>query len=454
MYRSPPVISEHSVTFVVLHAYPDPAVGAKRVSELANYLANRGWRVSVICSEGPFPTAGGTLKTSILRSGIPIPRTIYSYCRPLVPTALRRSESDVAGQSRAAGPTPADSTVRRRGLIDTLRHAFLDVTLLVDRYKLWSCKAFLRAWISSRTRQSDVLVCSGPPWSTVVAGVLAARLRRIPLLLDFRDPWWDDQFPSSAFSTRIIRRLERWCVHQSSAITCTSNGIADALKARYPSLSVPIEVVRNGFDRDDELHDDPPTTELRILFAGTIYLNRSPMPLLEGVRLLIQESGVSSDQVHVTLVGACEEWNGISLAKWARGNGLERNVSVRPSVSQSEVRQLTAQSNVLANFCQGQKKMIPAKLFEQIAARRRILLFAEPDSEAAACSSHLSLVTRLDDDAVAVRDALIRIHREVTQQDACGRDSDAEIHKYSRAHSNQNMERILSNIASRQPTSG
>jgi two-component system nitrogen regulation sensor histidine kinase GlnL len=35
----------------------------------------------------------------------------------------------------------------------------------------------------------EAIVASGPPWQALVVGALVARLERLPLLLDFRDPW-------------------------------------------------------------------------------------------------------------------------------------------------------------------------------------------------------------------------------------------------------------------------
>jgi hypothetical protein len=88
-------------------------------------------------------------------------------------------------------------------------------------------------------------------------------------------------------------------------------------------------------------------------------------------------------------------------------------VKFLPPVGSADVRRLTEASNVLVNFSQGQPSQVPAKLFEQIAARRPLLLFAEPYSESAATVAGIASVIRVNDDSTEVLRVLEQLYRSL-----------------------------------------
>ena len=429
---------------MTLYAYPDPEVGAKRVSELANCMADQEWVVTMICREGPFNLEGGRLKPAVVRVGIPVPRTIYSYLKPLVPAALRRSDGALSTAIADAGGQLPDEP--QRGLIHALRGMYLDVTMAIDEFKLWSLRALRRTLKETRGSRPDILFCSGPVWSPVVVAIAAGCIRGIPVVVDFRDPWYRDDMSFGRISAAVNRYFERWCVTRSAMISCTSESICEILRQRYPQVASKVLCIRNGYDRGDDVHSPAPVGDLRILFAGSIYHARSPMPLLEGLRLLAEDREIDASRVHLTMVGDCRQWRGIDLREWVSHYGLSERVTIRPAVSRDEVRQLTVASNVLANFSQGQKAMIPAKLFEQIAARRTVLLFAEGDSEAARCVEQVADIIRLDDDPAKVRDALRDLYRRYVLGHGHPADSFADISEFSRSRSNDTFLALISQI--------
>lgn len=434
----------HTITFVTLYAYPDPEVGAKRVSELANHMAEQEWVVTMICREGPFNLEGGRLKPAIVRIGIPVPRTIYSYLKPLVPAALRGSKGGPSTAIADAGGQLPDEP--QRGLIHALRGSYLDITMAIDEFKLWSVRALRRALKETRRNRPDILFCSGPVWSPVVAVIAAGCIRRIPVVLDFRDPWYRDDMSFGRIAATLSRHFERWCVMRSAMISCTSESICETLRQRYPQVAARVLCIRNGFDPGDDVHSPAPVGELQILFAGSIYHARNPMPLLEGLRLLTEDRTIDASRVHLTMVGDCRQWRGIDLSKWVSHYGLGETVTIGPAVSKDEVRQLTVASNVLANFSQGQKAMIPAKLFEQIAARRTVLLFAECDSESARCVEQVPDIIRLDEDPVKVRDTLRDLYDRYVRGQGHLAGGLVDVSAFSRSRSNDTFLSSISRI--------
>ena len=323
----------------------------------------------------------------------------------------------------------------------------------VDNQKLWSWRAYRQLLTMSRTWRPDVILTSAPPWSPSIACVVLAARSNASFVFDLRDPWLGRggirEDLDSGVRDWIDTRIERWVIGRAQLVSCSSARLATKLRQRYPEHAPRIAVIRNGFSDEDRVA--PPTgTGLRLLYAGTIYFNRNPMPLLEGLRLLVSRAGVDRKSVNLTMVGECSSWRGVDLGHWTEANGLGDCLRFLPPVRPDEVRRLTAESNVLVNFAQGQPDQVPAKLFEQIAANRSVLLFTEQDSESALCVADLDYVKRLDDDPAAVADELERLYHRAESGALPGDAVSTLTERYSRDSSNGAfLERMMDLVGTR-----
>ena len=439
------VTASRSVLIVSFHAYPDPAVGAKRISELANFLSGSGWHVIVAASAGPFQIEGGSLAPQVERVSIRIPRTVYSYVKRLIPDALRGSDTGLRRQTSAdSASRPGMSSASR---LQHLRETFHAVTNAVDTKKLWSIRLLGCLIRLTRRTRPDVVLVSGPYWSPVLAAAFAAKVRQVPIVVDFRDPWiypssGPDQISAGALNT-LNAALERWCLRAADAITCTSHSIATTITERVPEALGRIHCIRNGFDQASVISTPAPTGVLRLLFAGTIYFNRNPLPLLEGLASLIKVPGVEKSKIELLMVGECTHWKGLDLKAWCRDHGLGDLVRFVPPVSAATIVDLTGRSNVLVNFAQGQPLQVPGKVFEQIASLRTVLLFSEDSSETSRCVADLPNFIRLDDRPEQVGAALRALYCRFVTEQAAPVSTTLSIAPFSRDHSNSLFEEVL-----------
>jgi glycosyltransferase involved in cell wall biosynthesis len=282
----------------------------------------------------------------------------------------------------------------------------------VDGFKLWSTLAVVHGL--RLQPQPDMILASGPPWSPVFAASLVARIRRVPLVADFRDPWVWEFRRHGDLQSRIqywtTRHLERLVLRWASAVTVTTGRFQQALLGRRPTAAGKTFLLRNGFDPEMLIAKPGPRGRLALLYAGTIYMNRNPIPLFDGLAALLSEPGVDRAKVSLKLVGNCSRWQEHSVADLARDRGLSDIVEVRGPVSGAEVRELTLRANVIVNFAQGQPEQVPAKLYEQIASHRHGLLFAEPDSESAMLIEDCPRIRRVDDDDAQILGELRRLY--------------------------------------------
>lgn len=454
---SPPLRSNTNVqksnrpTAVLLsaHAYPAPAIGGRRVSELANHLAACGWEVHVIAKAGPFPASGGELSSAVRRHNVPFPMPLGSLI--VEPFRRLRGRKNDAVSSAPLKPAVA-SGKQSPSFLARLRFHYFRYTVAVDNHKRWSLRATRTLAKLILSRRLPVVFASGPPFSPLAAACVAARALRTPIVIDMRDPWLDlsrlsshPQYPG--FRRRVDQFLERACVRGAARIVTTSSRLTAQLRDRYPRFSDKIVTVRNGYE-DDKLM--PPVSRcgrLIMLYAGSIYLNRNPLPFLAALARLIDSRAIDPARVAVTLVGHCRRWNSIDIGERVAAHGLSNVVTILDPVPASDVTKLTSQANVLLNFAQDQKDAVPAKLFEQIASRRQILLFTEPDSESAFVAREVKQVVRVDStDPTSIETAILRLYRQWaddSRPDESFAESELDIEHLSRKRTNERLEELL-----------
>lgn len=372
------------ILIVSFHFYPDAAVGARRMSELARYLCQAGYEVVVIAARPDYEDA---VVDPALALDLPGLRRIEVRQLPkLLPALLAwiKRLRGVGPDSSTSGHQGPGELPTRETLLQQLKRLFHSLEQLVDEHKLWAAAAGMRAALLAVRQPFDVVISSGPPMSAHLAVLLARPLLRSRWIMDLRDPWCDQNHGRpdlhSSVSRRLNRCLERRTLKSADAVTVTTPGYAELLRGRYPGCD--IRLVLNGFDQELE-RSLPPQGRLELIYAGSLYYNRDPLPLLNAISRFLAQPGVDRGRFRFRMFGPVVTWRGIDLNRWLAERGLQDCVSAHLQLPLAEIQRLMRESNVLVSFAQGQPLQIPAKMFECLAACRDLLLIAEPDSDSA-----------------------------------------------------------------------
>jgi glycosyltransferase involved in cell wall biosynthesis len=436
------------ILIVSYHFYPDSEVGAKRVSELARYLCEQGMEVVVLAARSQRYIRSDpalTLKLPNLRLvTVPVPPKIL----PGLLKALKRLRPNGPNEKPRAPAAPADSGTRlRESWLARLRRYYFSLEWLVDDKKSWASLAVLRLWALALGKPFDAVISSGPPMTAHIATWLGRPLLRCPWVMDMRDPWFYDtnwrQEVQSGLSRHLNAALERRCASSADLIVTTTPGLAKILRERYPARREAVQVVFNGFNERLPLAP-PPAGVLRLLYAGTLYYNRDPFPLLRAVAALARQPGVDRSKISFELVGNCASWGGVDIERWVQEQGVADCVKVRPPVPAREVPALMEQANVLVNFAQGQPNQIPAKMFDYISAGRDMLLIAETYSDSARLAMEAGCARVLEpEDESGLTAALTQLYQDyVVAQQAPTLDP-ARVQTFSRQSQNERFLELI-----------
>jgi len=230
--------------------------------------------------------------------------------------------------------------------------------------------------------EPQVVVVSGPPFSTLFVARRIARQRGIPWVADYRDLWTlSSYYPWGRIRRRVDRALESRVVQSAALVTTVSQPFADEMQCTF---SVRSEVVLNGYDPSDLaplalVSEERSAGPLRIVYAGEIYEGkRDPEPLFTALASM----GLGPDQVLVEFRG-----DSVHLVEAAaRRHGVAELVRCGPRLPYTESLVLQQGADVLLLLMwnnPGERGVYSGKLFEYLGVRRPILMLGFPGSVAA-----------------------------------------------------------------------
>ncbi|HEX4611087.1 MAG TPA: glycosyltransferase [Urbifossiella sp.] len=365
---------------VLLISYPFPPVGGagvQRVTKFVKYLPRHGWEVSVLTVANP----SVPLYDDSLVHDIP-PETVVRRARSLEP-GYKLKASVAAGD---AGPRAGGGGARK--LVTGLLRRAGTFLLQPDPQVLWMPGAVAEGKRLLCRLRHDLILVSGPPFSSFLVGAALARAARLPLILDYRDEWtisnayWENKRldPVSRYAQG---RMQRKVVRAAAGLLATTRSSAEALRALARSAGPrrpAVGWIYNGFDPDD-FHADGPAERaaggrFRLTYTGTLWNLTSVAPVVEAVRRLSVTHPDLAAGLEVVFAGRRV---GAQADHVAALRGLPCTVVEHPYLDHAAAVRLMQGSQallLLLSDLPGAGRVVPAKLFEYMAAARPMLAVA------------------------------------------------------------------------------
>jgi hypothetical protein len=440
-----------SILLVSYHFYPSNEIGARRPTALARYLVNKGLRVAVVSAFGGKDiTPGSQVLPGVV--AVPVQRPSRTFTDAVVQfkRKIYRDNAGAVHQSRPSGVSPS-VTAQSKSFLARVRELYFQMFYFIDEYKSWGRRAYSAAVREGKRYPPTLVLSSAPPPTVLWVGMLAARRLRIPHIADLRDPWTDviaALHPSRLIELALARKIEAWIMRSAAAITSTGTRVVNLLIHRQPELATKTFVIRNGYD--DSVCDAASDTggRLAMLFAGELYLNRDPFPLLDALERLVSRPDVDASRVRVTFMGRKSEYAGKSFVSWLEGKRCAAVVNFIPPEAPSVVAEKTLQSTVLLNLAQYQPLSIPAKTFEHLASGRENLLLCEDDSESAQLVAKIPGVLQVDPrNAAALDRVLLDLYERHVIQGRLRAPALQDVEAFSRAAANDAFWQVMRSIA-------
>lgn len=337
---------------VAYHFPPEPAAGALRPGYLARYLAAYGWDVTVLTR----PLGDPGFDCDVVCAGV----------------ASSAFEARVRASLDRKRHTP-DSPLRA-----ALRAA-KETLLFPDRAAPWIAPALARALALTRERQFDAILSTAMPASVHVVAGLTARLRDIPWIADYRDPWAGNAYFSRGITRRALEHgLERALVRRAARITTISAPIAHVLGSFHRRNDV--EVVPNAYDPAEWQPFEAVAPErFSLCYTGSMYDGmRRPDALFAGLARL-RTQGDPAGGATIDFYGPNSE----SVVAVAARNGIADCVVQHGTVPRAAAMRAQRAASALLIFLSTDPKTsmeMGSKYLEYVGARRPIIAIGPSDS--------------------------------------------------------------------------
>lgn len=254
--------------------------------------------------------------------------------------------------------------------------------LVPDPQVLWLPGLFKKL-LSLRKDRPDLIFVTAPPFSSLVAGVLAKYILGRPLVSDFRDEWvgflagssWSDAGKGKRLSFIVEKLMERMVVRKSDAVITASPGYVDSFERKYGvQCRKKVVCITNGYDPADlrfEPGKEPPkgvlsAGKMNVIYMGTVWHSTSLKYFLEGLR-----KTEFKDSINLVVLGRVTHEEEAILGSYG-----DLAITKTGYFSHENAVRLASSGDALLvtlSPIAGAERIIPGKVFEYMAMRKHIL---------------------------------------------------------------------------------
>lgn len=166
------------------------------------------------------------------------------------------------------------------------------------------------AVIRGLTQKPDVIYSRSGPMSGALLAMALQKKLGVPWMMHLSDPWAD-----SASRTVCPRdaAYEAACFAAADSIALTTVGQADYYRKKYPEYAGKILVSPNVMPEPEEMacvicpDSDVRDDRLHLVFAGNLYLGRSPKPLMDALLIVRATAPYLLEKLRIDVYGNAQE---------------------------------------------------------------------------------------------------------------------------------------------------
>ena len=350
---------------------PAPVVGAFRPHRLARALAERGHRVLVLSAENGEGATAAEPELGVRVAQVRPYRGVGALYG-----SVRRHFRSGPGETSASGGEGEPREVKR----SPLRRLAVGMLSTPDDLQGY-VPAAIAAAIRNRSFHPDLIYSTAPAFSIHLAGLALERAFRVPWIAEFRDPWVENASPRPASESTVSARLDRWLearvVSRATGIVSVTSAASNRLRQRYPEKDASAFITAlNGIDRiraerTGRAGDAAP----RVVYAGSVYPPRDPVPMLRSLREALPKGGV----LDAIFVGDFDRPTRARIDACVSGSEVRlRFVDWLP---RAEAQMLIRDADLLLLPAQAWSLQVPAKLYDYLGSRVPIFALVEAGSE-------------------------------------------------------------------------
>lgn len=340
------------VLYLAYYYAPQNTVAAFRVLKFTKYMPENNIIPYIFTSEN------GLLINTDLNNDIPPEATVI------------RKPSKLDSNKTYSLPLNSNKNIKVK--IKTLLR---DVFFSPDKYLWWFMTSLPNLIKLVRKENIDLILATGGPFSSHVCAYFLKKICKIPIVLDFRDPWKENVVcKKQGFIRQFFNSYwERKCVHNADAIISVTNVIVTELK-KYKTNAEFLEIT-NGFDPDDfqAIEYKNEMEEFCFLYTGKFSVNIENYNPYTVIRAFLKfAENIECKNVKLIFIGNTDD----KTRKFIDSFNSDC-IEYYPPMKKADVIKWQAKANILIHFYYPITHIdaISMKVFEYIGQRKPIISF-------------------------------------------------------------------------------
>lgn len=329
------------------------------------------------------------------------------------------------------------------------------IRLIPDNQIIWVNECLKQIEQKLDLNEIDMVYTSGNPYSIYLLGYYIKNKYGIKWVQDYRDPWMTNKYYLEKYrkdiniTQRLQKQLEEKLVWKSDAVLVVAKSMIEEYVTEFGVPEDKIFEITNGYDEDDfsniHLKGDR-NNKFTLCYNGMIYIDRSPLELLNYINELIEEGQILADDIQWIFNGTLEN-------KWRQKiDCLDRYNIVKYNgyLTHSESIKSAMQSDILVLFgAQGgaTKVFYTGKVFEYIRMRKPILSFSTEGGVLTNILSETQTGENFEyDDRENIKKYLVQKYQSWKNQEEiiCG--NEEAIQRYSRKNITKRLAEIFDKL--------
>ena len=284
-----------------------------------------------------------------------------------------------------------------------------------DNKKGWANKAITKAREILKENEFDLIFVTAPPFSTVNMAVKLKKEFDLPLVIDYRDLWFGNQFAfyPTPFHKYIHKKMEYAALKAADKITATNRKMKEKIINKYQFLTFEdIYIISHGFDPADfeNLKEEKkPNTKMWLTYSGIFYEFITPKYFLKAFKKLTLERPDIAANIELHFIGFLRGEN----RKLIRKLELREFVKEFGYLDHSEaLTKLMASDFLWLMVGRGRNAdtVSSGKLYEYFGTRKPILGFLPEGALKSALAEYKASITAEPDDIEGIKNAIMRAY--------------------------------------------
>jgi len=292
---------------------------------------------------------------------------------------------------------------------------WVDYLCLVDPSSGWILPALFKGLKIIKTNKINLIIVTGPPFSPMVVAFLLSLMTRTKLILDYRDPWSNQNWKHhQIFRKNFNNLLEKLTIRRASAIVFCSQIMMENFRNRLGKYTkAKYHVVTNGFhNRDDIRPLSLGNGKRNMVYAGSLRGERRIKTLARPLRQLLNEGLIGKDTFCFHIFGNLIKEDREIIIKY----GLEEIIKKQDRLPYDQIIKCLKGADILflpsgSDFSYA----IPFKFFDYLSVKRPIFAVAPENSAVAELMSQIDCgrFARINSEESILRNLRAMIHTEV-----------------------------------------